>query len=61
MAKLLNIREFASELGISPRTVQQWVWLRRVPFVRVGRAIRFRPETVTAILDRGTVPALERR
>lgn len=61
MEKLMNIREFASALGISPRTVQQWVWLRRVPFVRVGRAIRFKPETVTEILDRGTVPALEQR
>ena len=59
MAKLLSIREFASELGLSPRTVQQWVWLRRVPFVRVGRAIRFRRETVQEILDRGTVPAIE--
>lgn len=61
MATLLNTREFASALGLSPRTIQQWVWLRRVPFIRVGRAIRFKPETVTEILDRGTVPALEER
>jgi excisionase family DNA binding protein len=61
MAKLMNIREFAEALGLSHRTVQQWVWLRRVPFVRVGRAIRFRPETVQEILESGTVPALARR
>lgn len=57
MSKLLTVEEFAAALGLSPRTVRQWVWMRRVPFIRVGRAIRFRPETVDAILTRGTVPA----
>lgn len=59
MAKLLNVAEFAEAIGLSPKTIRQWVWMRRVPYVRVGRAIRFRPETVNEILDRGTIPALE--
>lgn len=58
---LLTTEEFAVALGLSPKTVRQWVWMRRVPFIRVGRAIRFRPETVNEIIDRGTVPALEPR
>jgi excisionase family DNA binding protein len=58
---LLTTEEFAAALGLSPKTVRQWTWMRRVPFIRVGRAIRFRPETVNEIIDRGTIPALEPR
>ncbi len=58
---LLTTEEFAAALGLSPKTVRQWTWMRRVPFIRVGRAIRFRPETVNEIIDRGTMPALEPR
>jgi excisionase family DNA binding protein len=59
--RLLTVEEFAAALGLSPKTVRQWTWMRRVPFVRVGRAIRFRPETVDEIVNRGSVPALETR
>jgi len=61
MRKLLSVTEFADAVGLSPKTIRQWVWMRRVPYVRVGRAIRFRQETAEEILNRGTVPALERR
>lgn len=61
MSKLLSVTEFADAVGLSPKTIRQWVWMRRVPYVRVGRAIRFRQQTVDEILNRGTVPALERR
>lgn len=57
--RLLTNDEFAAALGLSPKTTRQWTWMRKVPFVRVGRAIRFRPETVDEILNRGTVPAQE--
>jgi len=56
---LLTVEEFAKALGMSPKTVRMWIWRRRVEFVRVGRAIRFRPETVDEIVNRGSVPALE--
>jgi len=58
---LLNTEEFAAALGLSPKTIRNWVWTRRVSYLRVGRAIRFRPETVEEILNRGAVPALEQR
>ncbi len=58
---LLTTEEFAAALGLSAKTIRQWTWTRRVPFVRVGRAIRFKPETVTEIIERGAVPAQEAR
>ncbi len=59
MNKLLNVEEFAAAIGLKPATVRQHVWRRKVDFVRVGRAIRFKPETAQKIIERGTVPALE--
>lgn len=56
---LLTIEQFAEALGLSPKTIRQRVWRRQVPFVRIGRSIRFRPETVDEIVNRGSVPAEE--
>jgi excisionase family DNA binding protein len=40
--KLVTIREAAQILSISTSTLYGWVWQRRIPFVKVGRAVRFR-------------------
>jgi excisionase family DNA binding protein len=58
---LLNIEEFAAAVGWKPATVRQKVWRREIDFVRMGRSIRFKPETVQKLIERGTVPARERR
>ena len=53
---LLTIEEFAKALGLRPKTIRAWVWREEIPFVRVkGHAIRFKPETVDAIINEGTV------
>jgi excisionase family DNA binding protein len=46
--RLVNIREAAQILSISTSTLYSWVWQRRISFVKVGRAVRFR----SADLDR---------
>ena len=38
---LLTIREAADFLRVSASTLYGWVWQRRIPFVKVGRALRF--------------------
>jgi excisionase family DNA binding protein len=58
---LLDIREFAAATGWKPATVRQKVWRREIEFVRMGRSIRFKRETAEKLIERGTVPALERR
>ena len=55
---LLTVVQFAEALGVKPATVRQWVWRRKVEFVRVRRSIRFRPETAQRIISEGTVPEL---
>jgi len=59
MSRLLNVEEFAAAIGLKPATVRQKVWRRQVEFIRIGRAIRFRPETVQRIIEQGTVPVFQ--
>ncbi len=48
--KNVNTMEFQLDLGIR---IARIMTTGRVPYVRVGRAIRFRPETVEEILNCG--------
>jgi len=38
---LMTVQEAATFLQISVSTLYGWVWQRRIPFVKVGRALRF--------------------
>jgi len=39
---LLNKRGLAIKLGISKRTVDAWMRQKRLPFIKVGKTVRFR-------------------
>lgn len=51
----------ASEItGLSVRTLRHFVAMRRIPFFRVGRVIRFRAVDLEAWMSANTVPAREK-
>lgn len=58
---LLTVPEFAEALGWSSATVRAKVWKREIEFIRIGRSIRFRPESVQQLIEDNTVPALALR
>lgn len=39
---LMDTAEAAAHLGVSPRTLYKWAEHGQVPFVRIGRLLRFR-------------------
>jgi len=39
---LLTVAEAAAYLRVKPRTLYQWIWRRRIPFLKAGSAVRFR-------------------
>ncbi len=57
--KLLTVQEFAEVVGWKPSTVRQKIWRREVEYVKLGRSVRLKAETAQALIERGTVPALE--
>jgi len=47
--------EAAVFLGCTPGTLRVWVSKRRVPFVRVGRLVRFRRKDLEEFLEQNRV------
>jgi excisionase family DNA binding protein len=40
-SRLLTVNEAAEFLSVSVSTLYGWAWQRRIPFVKMGRALRF--------------------
>jgi excisionase family DNA binding protein len=54
--RLFTIREGAERLGVKPKTVRFWIWTRKIEYVKIGRAVRLREDTIQKIIELGTVP-----
>lgn len=54
--KLMNIGEVAEFLNIPVATVRDYVWRKQIPYVKVGRHVRFRHEEILAWLESRSVP-----
>jgi excisionase family DNA binding protein len=50
MNRKVRTKEMAELLGISVRTLRNWVEMRIIPFYKVRRVILFDPESVEAAL-----------
>lgn len=60
MERLLNVREAAERLGISPYTIRSWQFQKKLAFVQLGRRIGFRPEDLDSFIKKNLVQAKER-
>ena len=59
-AQLLSIEEAAEVLGVTPRMIRRLTASRRLPFVKVGRLVRFRETDIGRFIDEWIVDAIER-
>jgi excisionase family DNA binding protein len=55
LPQLLTIDELAERLGVSNRHVRRLVAERRVPYLKVGKFVRFDPSEIAVWLDRTRV------
>ena len=51
LGKLLTITDLASLLQVSPQSIRKWIFQRSIPFVKVGRLIRFKPSEIDRWLN----------
>lgn len=51
---LLTIGEMANELHVSPKTVYYWVGRFEIPFLKVGRHLRFKRDEVLQFFQERT-------
>ncbi len=59
-APLLDADEVAKVFGVTPRHVRRLVAERRIPFVKVGRFVRFDPGELDIWLDQQRVDVVRR-
>jgi excisionase family DNA binding protein len=52
MQKLLDYEEAAELLHIAPQTLRRWVSTGRVPYHKIGKAVRFSERHLEEILER---------
>jgi hypothetical protein len=45
---------------MSVKGLRGWIYRRAIPYVKVGRSVRISDDTIDDIIERGTVPAIER-
>jgi excisionase family DNA binding protein len=55
---LIDIDELAARLSIAKGTLYNWVYLKRIPYIKAGRCLRFDPDEVFASLSHSTTMGL---
>ena len=59
LAALVGIDDAARTLGVSVYTLRRWIAQQRVPFVRLGRCVRFDPHALAQFIETNSVEARE--
>jgi excisionase family DNA binding protein len=61
MEKLLTIKECAKLLHLADITLYKMVYRREIPFVKIGRSVRFSEVKINAWLQRNSYDTIESR
>ncbi|WP_319414808.1 helix-turn-helix domain-containing protein [Marispirochaeta aestuarii] len=59
MNKLLNVAEAADLLNLAPQTIRNKVHQRKIPFIKLGGKVLFKPEELSAWVEEHAVKAIE--
>ena len=57
--RLLNVREAARYLGLQVDTVYKKARLRELPYVKVGRSLRFDVEALQRFIEKHTIETID--
>jgi excisionase family DNA binding protein len=55
MEKLLSIEELSEKLGIPVSTLYAWTCKKKIPYVKLGRLVRFRESEITEWIAKNSV------
>jgi len=53
MKKLYNIKEVAETLSVKQATVRSWIFQKKLPVVKLSRAVRVKESVLEGILEGG--------
>lgn len=57
---LIDVRRAAMLLGISEKTLRDWVWRKKIDYVKVGDRVMFEPEAIRNFIARNRVHSHQR-
>ena len=57
-SKWVNKPAIAKRYGVSPRTIQEWMEKKTIPFYKVGYIVRFDPAECDLAFNRFKVPVV---
>ena len=55
----MNIKEAARFLGTTDKTLYTRIWRREIPFIKIGRSVRFDIRDLEVLIERSRVHAEE--
>ena len=58
-SNLIDINALAARLGISVNTVYSWVCQRKIPYVKIGRLVKFDQRDINAWVEQRKVAPSE--
>jgi excisionase family DNA binding protein len=61
ISRLIDVKEAAGWLGVTPQTLYKMVSQRRVPYVKVGGALKFDPDKLQAWIKDNSVMPMPKR
>lgn len=57
--RLLNVQKAADYLGIKVNTLYQWVYLKRIPYFKSGRLVKFDLNDLDQFIEKSKVNAIK--
>ena len=57
IGKLLTLRECSERSGLRESTWRAWILHRKVPFYKVGKAVRISEADLERLIERAKIPA----
>lgn len=54
MERLMRAKEVAELLKVGKATPYAWVYRRRIPFVKLGRSLRFKQSDIEQLIQSGS-------
>lgn len=57
--RLLNVKEAARFLGTTDKTLYSKIWRREIPFIKIGRSVRFDLKDLEVLIEQSRVKAEE--
>ena len=59
--RLLTVEDVASWTGWKPSTIRNKCWRKELPYLKLGRNVRFKQDVIEALIEASEVPALVAR